>query len=144
MSDIGHPQAAPPLEPLRLGPGDDLRSALTALLVQRNAQAAFVVAGIGSLSRAAVRLAGREAPLMLVGDLEVLTLSGSLSPVGAHMHISVSDAEGHVIGGHVCEGCIVRTTIEAVIVWLPGWQFDRVLDDATGYRELASRRCGLA
>lgn len=140
MPDIENLPTSVPLEPLRLQPGDDVRSALTALLDQRRQTAGFVVAGIGSLSRAAIRLAGRDAPLVLTGDLEVLTLSGSVSPAGAHLHISVSDADGRVLGGHVAEGCLVRTTLEAVFAWLPDWQFDRVTDVVTGYRELAIRR----
>lgn len=142
MAERGAPDGAgaPAFEPLRLQPGDDLRAALTALLVQRDQQAGFVVAGIGSLSAAAIRCAGRDAPLVLSGDLEVLTLSGSLAPAGAHLHISVSDAAGRVVGGHVAQGCIVRTTLEAMVAWLPDWRFDRVADAATGYRELAIRR----
>ena len=33
-------------------------------------------------------------------------------------------------------GCIVRTTAEVVIALLPGWEFRRELDAATGYKEL--------
>jgi len=129
-----------PVEPVRLQPGDDVHAALTALLLQREQQAGFVVAGIGSLSRAAVRLAGHDEPLVLSGDLEVLTLSGSLSPAGAHLHISVADADGRTWGGHVAQGCIVRTTLEAVVTWLADWSFDRAADAVTSYRELAIRR----
>jgi uncharacterized protein len=46
------------LTPLRLPPGADLRDALQAALAERGAQAAFVVAGIGSLKLARLRLAG--------------------------------------------------------------------------------------
>jgi len=33
-------------------------------------------------------------------------------------------------------GCIVRTTAEIVIALLPGWEFRRELDTATGFNEL--------
>ena len=52
--------------------------------------------------------------------------------------MSVSDAQGAVRGGHLMPGCIVRTTAEVVIALLPGWEFRRELDVATGFRELAA------
>jgi len=124
---------------LRLNPGDDLRAALDAALKQRGAEAAFVVSGIGSLRGARIRYAGVESAAVLDGDLEILTLSGTLLPDGAHLHISVSDAVGQVRGGHVAPGCIVRTTAEILIAWLPEWRFAREHDPATGYPELVPR-----
>ena len=124
---------------LRLNPGDDLRGALDAALKQRGAEAAFVVSGIGSLSGARIRYAGAETASVLEGDLEILTLSGTLSPDGSHLHISVSDGAGQVRGGHVAPGCAVRTTAEILVAWLPEWRFGREHDPATGYPELVSR-----
>jgi hypothetical protein len=63
--------------PLRLSPGDDLRTALEAALAAHGGQAAFVVAGIGSLREARLRFAGRDALHHVVGDLEILTLAGT-------------------------------------------------------------------
>lgn len=82
--------------PLRLSPGDDLRGAIEAALHQHEAHAAFVIQGIGSLSVAQLRFAGVDQPTALRGDLEILTLAGSVSPDGAHLHMSVSDADGRV------------------------------------------------
>lgn len=125
---------------LRLNPGDDLRASLDAALKQANAQAAFVVSGIGSLRGAGVRFAGAETPARIEGDLEILTLAGSLSPDGSHIHMSVSDGEGRVFGGHAAPGCIVRTTAEILLAVLPDWQFARRYDPLTGYAELRPRR----
>jgi len=85
---------------------------------------------------AQLRLAGRPGPSELRGDLEILTLAGSLSPDGAHLHMSVADADGRVTGGHACAGCTVRTTAELLIALLPGHRFRRMLDDDTGFPEL--------
>ncbi|HEX8606679.1 MAG TPA: PPC domain-containing DNA-binding protein [Pseudoduganella sp.] len=126
--------------PLRLCPGDDLRNAIEAALGGHGA--AFVVQGIGSLSVARLRFAGRSQPDELVGDLEILTLAGTVSPDGAHLHMSVAGADGHVSGGHVAPGCIVRTTAELLVALLPGHAFSRQLDDTTGYPELAIRTIG--
>jgi len=125
--------------PLRLNPGDDLRAALDAALPALGAEAAFVVSGIGSLREARVRLAGREAPHHVVGDLEILTLAGTLGAGGSHLHASLADADGHVLGGHVAPGCIVRTTAEILLAVLDDVAFTREPDPATGYAELAIR-----
>ena len=126
--------------PLRIGPGQDLRAALDALVVQHGVEAAFVLQGIGSLSVARLRFAGRPECTELVGDLEILTLGGSLSPDGPHLHASVSDADGRVTGGHVGPGCIVRTTAEVLVALLPQHRFRRELDPATGFAELFVKR----
>ncbi|WP_296952203.1 PPC domain-containing DNA-binding protein [uncultured Massilia sp.] len=125
--------------PLRIGAGADLRAALDAVLARHGASAAFVVQGIGSLSVAQLRFAGRPGCTALRGDLEIVSLGGSLSPDGPHLHMAVSDAAGRVTGGHVGPGCIVRTTAEVLVALLPGWEFGREDDPATGYKELSVR-----
>jgi uncharacterized protein len=125
--------------PLRLFPGDDLRGAVEDVVHQRESRAAFVIQGIGSLSVAQLRFAGAEAPTELRGDLEILTLAGSVSPDGAHLHMSVADARGRVFGGHVSRGCRVRTTAELLLALLPGHRFSRELDPSTGFMELLIR-----
>lgn len=128
------------LLPVRLPPGADLRLALEALLHQHQSCAAYVLQGIGSLSVAQLRLAGRPGPTELRGDLEILTLAGSLSPDGAHLHMSVANADGQVTGGHVCAGCTVRTTAEILITLLPQHRFQRMRDEQTGFPELSIGR----
>ncbi|MFM7236597.1 MAG: PPC domain-containing DNA-binding protein [Cyanobium sp.] len=99
--------------PLRLQPGDDLRRALEAWMG-------------GATEATAIR-----------GDLEILSLSGTLAPDGAHLHIAIAGSSGAVIGGHLGAGSLVRTTAELVVGLLPDWRFSRELDPATGYTELA-------
>jgi hypothetical protein len=125
--------------PVRLAPGDDLRAALEAAVAAHGGSAGFVLAGIGSLSAARIRFAGAEQSQVLGGDLEILTLSGSIAANGSHLHISVADASGRVLGGHVAPGCTVRTTAEVLLALLPGWRFAREHDAATGYAELVLR-----
>jgi hypothetical protein len=122
--------------PLRLLPGDDLRAAVVAALQASGCAAAFVLQGIGSLSVAQLRLADQPEPTALRGNFEILTLAGSISPDGAHLHMSVADADGRVLGGHVGPGCIIRTTAELLIALLPEQHFARRFDPQTGYLEL--------
>lgn len=128
---------------LRLVPGDDLRLSLEAafasLVGSHGIQAACIVSAVGDLSRAVLRYADKPAGSDINAPLELLMLSGTLSPDGAHLHASVADEHGDVRGGHLLPGCVVRTTAEIVIALLPGWEFRRELDAATGSNELLAR-----
>lgn len=121
---------------LRLMPGEDLR----AVLEQQRYPAACVLSAVGSFTRAVLRFADQAEGSVIEGPLELLTLAGTIGREGAHLHASVGDAQGRVLGGHVMAGCIVRTTAEVVLAQLPGWEFGRELDAATGYKELVARR----
>ncbi len=129
-----------PLVPIRLTPGSDILRALSKAAVEHADGSAYVVAGIGSLQGATLRFAGEAKETKLAGPLEILSLSGTLSPSGAHLHMSVSDAAGRVWGGHVGEGNGVRTTAEVLLAPLTGWALSREHDAATGYGELVVRR----
>jgi predicted DNA-binding protein with PD1-like motif len=128
------------VEVLRLVPGDDLRASLEAAFAgwrqAHGVQAACVVSAVGSLSRAVLRYADKPAGSELLEPLELIFLSGTLSPDGAHLHASVANGHGEVRGGHVMPGCIVRTTAEVVVGLLPGWEFRREVDEKTGFKEL--------
>jgi len=129
--------------PIRLTPGQDLRSTLEAAVQSQNCRAAFVLSGIGSLSSSGLRFAGAAQPERLIGDLEILSLSGTVAFDGAksssHLHMALSTSTGQVLGGHVAPGCLVRTTAEVLLALLPEWQFAREPDAATGYDELVVR-----
>jgi len=125
--------------PLRLRPGEDLRESLERVLTERGCEGAFVIAGTGSLASTRLRFAGAPDASAIDGAVEILTLSGSLSPAGSHLHMSVAGADGRVLGGHVAHGCIVRTTAEVLVILLPDWSMTRVPDPATGYPELVVR-----
>ena len=64
-----------------------------------------VVAGYGHWARGVTQA---------LQDADVPQVVVTLSPDGAHLHGSVADANGEVMGGHVMPGCIVRTTAEVV------------------------------
>jgi predicted DNA-binding protein with PD1-like motif len=122
--------------PMRFSPGDDLRLALETWMAQQQEQAGCVISAVGSLSVLQLRLAGQQESTTITGDLEILSLAGTLSPDGVHLHVAVADSRGTVIGGHLCAGSLVRTTAELVVGLLPEWRFCRQLDPATGYAEL--------
>ncbi|MFT3820692.1 MAG: DNA-binding protein [Rubrivivax sp.] len=127
------------LHPIRLRPGADLRASIEQLAARLQHRSGFVVSGIGSLTVARLRMAGEADERLVQGPLEIISLAGSVSPDGAHLHMSVADAAGTVLGGHVCPGCEVRTTAELLVAELPGFQLSREFDAGTGFKELVIR-----
>jgi uncharacterized protein len=86
-----------------------------------------------------LRFADRRESALLEGPLEILSLTGTLSPDGVHLHMSVSDRDGHTVGGHVGEGTFVYTTAEIVLVEFSDVTFSREADPETTFRELVIR-----
>ena len=121
---------------IRLMPGQDLRATLLRLCQSHQIDAGCVVTCVGSLQRAALRLADGTTRQTFEGPLEIVSLAGTLSRHGLHLHVAVADARGVVRGGHLCEGSPIHTTAEVVIGVLPGLAFKRAPDAATGYDEL--------
>lgn len=120
----------------RLQPGDDLRSALLNYCAGNKIEAAVLLCCVGSLTEAIVRFAGRESGTRITGPLEIIAATGTLSTHGLHIHLSVSDANGEVAGGHLAVGCLVRTTCEIIFQEIDGMIFQREPDEKTGYNEL--------
>lgn len=121
---------------LRLAPGLELLSQLRTFITEHHLQAAWIAGCTGSLSDVALRYAGREESTLLHGTYEVLSLGGTLELTGEHLHLSISDENGAVLGGHVMPGCTVRTTLELVIGELTALRFSREPCPLSGYDEL--------
>lgn len=114
----------------------DLRLALDRHAKRPPATAMAVVTCCGSLDAACLRPAAETDSMQLAGPLEILSLAGTLSSSGVHLHVSVADARGRVSGGHLLPGCRIRTTVEIVLLALPALTFRRRKDARTGWREL--------
>ncbi|MEB3318988.1 MAG: DUF296 domain-containing protein [Cyanobacteriota bacterium] len=100
--------------PLRLAPGSDLRRTLEEFALARDASG-FVLGVVGDLSRAAFQCPGQPQASVMEGDLEIITLAGTLSPEGVHLHLSLSDGACHVWGGHLEHGTVVRKGAEILV-----------------------------
>ena len=70
---------------------------------------------------------------------EVLSLVGTLSPKGLHLHASLGDERGAVCGGHLVRAT-VHTTAEIVVGVARSLAFSREMDSATGFKELVVSR----
>jgi predicted DNA-binding protein with PD1-like motif/glutaredoxin len=100
--------------PLRLAPGSDLRRTLEEFALAREASG-FVLGVVGDLSTAAFQCPGQPQPTVIEGDLEIITLAGTLSPEGVHLHLSLSDGACQVWGGHLEHGTLVRKGAEILV-----------------------------
>lgn len=72
----------------------------------------------------------------LEGPFEIVSAAGTISSEGCHIHVSVSDKDGTCYGGHLKDGCAVRTTAEIVIGVFENTIYRRVFDERTGFNEL--------
>lgn len=124
---------------LRLRPGDDLRQQLTAFVQANHILAGTMLTCVGSLTVATLRLANQEGSTVYRGHFEIVSLVGTLSANGSHLHLAVADSTGRTIGGHLLDGCRVYTTAEIVLGELPALDFRRETDPAFGYLELVVR-----
>lgn len=122
----------------RLKNGQDLRTEIEKLLKEEDVKAGVIVSCVGSLHPAVVRMPVVDKPVVRTYNepLEIVSMTGTVSIHGHHIHLSFSDGKGNVYGGHLKEGCIVRTTVELVILAFDDAEYKRVKDDKTGYEEL--------
>jgi uncharacterized protein len=120
----------------RLSPGQDLKTELLNFTKREGLQAGIVLTCVGSLEKVALRMAGQDRIQTWEEKMEIVSLVGTLSADGAHLHLAVANGEGNAFGGHLVEGCLIYTTCEIAIGDLEELKFMRVVDPATGYKEL--------
>ena len=124
------------IHPTRLNPGQDLKRAIQSLVEDNNIRAGWVATCVGSLTQLNLRFANKEKGAREAGFFEIISLSGTVSKNGCHLHLSVGREDGTIIGGHLLDGCIVYTTAEIVIEETAEFIFHREHDGKTGWKEL--------
>jgi predicted DNA-binding protein with PD1-like motif len=120
----------------RLKPGQDLFVSIESLVGEENIQAGCVLSGVGSLTHAKLRLADREYLSEYDGHFEIVSITGTVSIHGSHLHISVADEDGKTIGGHLESGCKIYTTAEIVLAIFDDVVYRREFAEDSGYEEL--------
>jgi uncharacterized protein len=124
---------------LRLKPQQDLKAELDRYVNQHRLEAVCVLTCVGSLTQATLRHANQSTATVYQEHFEIVSLTGLMSLHGSHYHIAIADSEGQTIGGHLLQGCLIYTTAEIVIGYLPHLSFRREFDAATGFKELVIR-----
>ncbi len=120
----------------RLKPGQYLKKEIQHLANEKQIKAGWISTGVGSLTNYNIRFANQPNGSEVSGHFEIVSLTGTVSVNGSHLHISISDSTGKTIGGHLMDGCIVYTTTEIVILSSNEFVFKREKDETTGWQEL--------
>lgn len=124
----------------RLKPGQDLREEIESFVRREDIKAGWMVTCVGSLTQASLRLANQSGATTLAGHFEIVSLVGTLSTNGCHLHLSVSDSTGRTVGGHLLAGNTVYTTAEIVIGESRDLVFSREVDGTTPWEELQIKK----
>ncbi|WP_116106349.1 PPC domain-containing DNA-binding protein [Lewinella sp. IMCC34191] len=131
------PGQAARIHPFRLLPGEDLREGIQRYTDAHQIEAGYIMTCVGSLTDWHLRFANQPEGTSGSGHFEIVSLVGTVSTHGSHLHLSVADSTGAMIGGHLLEGNRIYTTAEIVIGESPDHRFLREDDGSTGYRELS-------
>lgn len=120
----------------RLTPGQDLFDSIESFVLQNQIEAGCILSGVGSLTHAVLRLANREVYNEYQGYFEIVSITGTVSIHGSHLHVSISNGDGVTIGGHLVSGCKIYTTAEIVIAAFSDVVYKREFAENSGYDEL--------
>ena len=121
----------------RLKPGQDLFDEIEQFVAEKKIEAGCVLCSVGSLTHATIRLANLESYSEFEGYFEIVSLTGTVSTHGSHLHVSISANDGKTIGGHLVSGCKIYTTAEVVLAAFPDVIYKReLLANDSGYEEL--------
>ena len=121
---------------LRLNPDQELKNEIQIFCDKNNISAGCILSAVGSLKIAKLRLAGSDTFFEAKGKFEIVSITGTISKNGSHIHTALADESGKVTGGHLTEGNIIYTTCELVLLSLEKQEFKREYDPATGFNEL--------
>lgn len=114
-----------------------MRVEIEKLVKKEKITAGCLASIVGGLKKVKLRMAGGKVVKSWNGLFEIVSGTGTLSSLSdCHIHISVSDKNGKVLGGHLKEGCIVSNTTEIVLLKFGGVRYRRKFDKKTGYEEL--------
>lgn len=120
----------------RLKPGEDLKEGIEKQIKEYDIKAGWVATCVGSLTDYAIRFANMPDVNTGQGHFEIVSLVGTVSINGSHLHLSISDSTGKMIGGHLMPGCKIYTTAEIVIQYSDKYEFTREKDGTTPWEEL--------
>ena len=121
----------------RLKYGDDLKDSIIQYCQDHGITSGVIITAVGCVYQATLRLADGVTVQTFQGRYEIVSLTGTISKDGVHLHIALSDEEGKTIGGHLMSGTLINTTCETVIGDVGDeYEFSREYDGDTGYDEL--------
>jgi predicted DNA-binding protein with PD1-like motif len=120
----------------RLQTGQDLFDSISLFVREKQIQAGCVLSGVGSLTQVALRFANQDSYANFRGHFEIVSITGTVSIHGSHLHMSVSGEDGNTTGGHLDSGCKIYTTAEIVLAVFDDVVYKREFAEDSGYEEL--------
>jgi uncharacterized protein len=120
----------------RLLPGSDLKNVIMQVVKEHDIAAGWIASCVGSIRSYSIRFANQPIASCGSGFYEIVSLSGTVSVNGLHLHICISDERGKTIGGHLAEGCEIYTTAEIILIASGNYHFAREMDGSTAWKEL--------
>lgn len=122
---------------VRLDPGDEICESLLAIAAQENIALASI-SGIGAVNKINIGVFDTTTKTYhankFEGTFEIVSLLGTLSQMNGkpylHVHMSVGDMEGKMLGGHLTSA-VISATAEIVLQLIPG-NVDRVFNEEIG------------
>lgn len=124
----------------RLTRGMDLKNEIIKYCQGNDIKAGIIGSCVGCCYSISFRLAGGKKFYHNDGDYEIVSMTGTISEDGVHIHVAFADGEGKTVGGHLTDGCLVGTTAEIAIIEIENYRMRRLLDEETGYKELVLER----
>lgn len=124
----------------RLKPGQDFIKELVLWAGQKQIKAGAILSVVGSFSHLNLRYANQPTGTTQEGHFEIVSLVGTFNDTSHHLHVSVSDEKGQMLGGHMLSGNLVYTTAELVVAEMSDLIFTREKDEksrgGSGWNEL--------
>ena len=124
----------------RLTKGMDLKKSIVEYCKENNIKAGIIGACVGCCYEIYFRLAGGKDFYHKMADHEIVSMTGTISEDGVHIHVSFADVNGNVVGGHLSDGCYVGSTAEIAIIELEEYKLTREFDESTGYKEIVIKK----
>lgn len=115
---------------LRLQANEDLKQSLTKFVKTNHLNSGFILTAVGSFQQVTLRFAGHPYGQAFKSQFQLISLVGTLSVNGLHLHLAVADASGKIIGGHLMNGSIIYKNAEIII---------GCADDLTSFKTLTEK-----
>ena len=103
--------------PLKLSSNRDVIDSLEEFSFKQNSTG-YILSVVGDLSTVVIQCPGKSEPSKINGHLEVITLSGIVKPNHSHLHLSFSDRDCKVWGGHLELGSIILKEVNLLICFI--------------------------
>ena len=98
--------------------GADVYNSLNELYRDHNSTS-FLISAVGDLSKVSFKCPLNDKPVIIEKKLEIITLSGYIRSARSHLHISASDENCSVFGGHLLSGTNVLKSLDVLIGVIP-------------------------